>query len=232
MKGLFITGTDTGVGKTFVGIGLITAIKRAGISVSPMKPVETGCHLRDGRLIPPDTVRLLEASGVDEPLDIVNPYRFRQPLAPMVAAEIEGRRIQRKRILSIYRYLSMRYDMVVMEGAGGIMVPLNRGYLYLDLVKDLGIPLLIVSRATLGTINHSLLTIEVARRKGIEIIGVIINHAVQSKRGLAEKTNPEVIERLGEIDILGEIPYIKEHNPCIKKRLFNDITKRIINKYQ
>jgi dethiobiotin synthetase len=105
-KGLFITGTDTGVGKTYVGAGLIRAFTAMGYTVCPMKPVETGCTVRYGRLIPGDTRQLIRASGVNESVESINPYRFRHPLAPSVAAELEGVVIKKQKILSAYRSLS------------------------------------------------------------------------------------------------------------------------------
>lgn len=229
-KGIFITGTDTGVGKTFIGLGFIKAMKEMGYSVCPMKPVETGCGLRKGGLIPHDTLKLLNASGVNESIDIINPYRFRKPLAPMVAAELEGVKIQKKRIISSYQYLLNKYEKIIVEGAGGIAVPVYKRYLYLDLIKELNLPVIIVSRPTLGTINHTLLTIDIARREGIDIIGVIINYAEPYKKGIAERTNPDVIGRLGRVRILAEVPYVKNYDSYIK-RLFYDTAKKIIDMY-
>lgn len=240
-KGIFITGTDTGVGKTFVAAGLISAFKRMGFSVCPMKPLETGCRVKKGRLVPEDALKLIEASNTKESLEIINPYRFRFPLAPAVAAELEGRRIDKKKILSSYNYLSGKYDITLIEGAGGIMVPvypvrkkalssLSNGvykkYLFLDIVQELDIPLIIISRPTLGTINHTLLTIEAVRGRGIGVIGVIINYASKIKRGLAEKTNPDVIEKLGGVPVLGVVPYSEVNTPHLKK-IFYKIAKRI-----
>lgn len=206
-KGIFITGTDTGVGKTYVAVGLIEAFRKMGFYVCPMKPAETGCKIENGKLIPQDTFKIIEASGAKEPLEIINPYRFKFPLAPAVAAEIERRKIDKKKILSSYNYLSCKYDFTIVEGAGGIMVPLYKEYLFLDLVEELNIPLIIVSRPGLGTINHTLLTIEAVKSRGINIIGVVINYADNVKKGLAEKTNPEVIEELGGVPVLGVVPY-------------------------
>ncbi len=225
-KGIFITGTDTGVGKTFVAAGLITAFKRMGFSVCPMKPLETGCRVKNGRLVPEDALKLIEASNTKESLEIINPYRFRLPLAPAVAAELEGRRIDKKKILSSYNYLSGKYDITLIEGAGGIMVPVYKKYLFLDIVEELNIPLIIISRPTLGTINHTLLTIEAVRGRGIGVIGVIINYASKIKRGLAEKTNPDVIEKLGGVPALGIVPYSEVNTPHLKK-IFYKIAKRI-----
>jgi dethiobiotin synthetase len=207
IKGIFITGTDTGVGKTFVACGLINAMKEKGFSVCPMKPVESGCRTSKGKLVPSDTNKLIRAAGVTEPIDLINPYRLKHPLAPSVAADIEGVKIDRRKILSAHNRLSKKYDMTVVEGAGGIMVPVYKKYLFLDLAKDLNIPVVVVSRPGLGTINHTLLTIEALRNKGLYISGVIINYSEKNRKGLSEKTNPEVIEKLGGITVLGSVPY-------------------------
>ncbi len=206
-RGIFITGTDTGVGKTFVAAGILKVMKSRGMSVCPMKPVESGCRLVNGKLRPPDALQLLKISGVREDLDIINPYRLRHALAPSVAAEMEGVHIDKKKILDCYRKLSGRHDTVIVEGAGGLMVPVYRDYLFSDMIEDFGLPLVIVARSGLGTINHTLLTLEAARNRGIEVAGVVFNDSEQRRRGAAEKTSPEVVRRLGETAILGTIPY-------------------------
>lgn len=226
-QGLFITGTDTGIGKTVVAEGLIRAIKAKGLSVCPMKPVEAGCSLIKGELFPNDAVTLLKASGADETLDAVNPYRLRNPLAPSVAAEIEGVRIDRKKIISAHKRLSRKYDITIVEGAGGIMVPVYKKYLFLDLAEDLGLPLLIVSRPGIGTINHTLLTIEAARNKGLDVAGVVINYALKTRKGLSEETNPEVIEKLGNVPVLGTVPYVSGLNDRQIKDVFRRIAEKI-----
>ncbi len=227
-KGIFITGTDTGVGKTFVAEGLIKAVREKGLNVCPMKPVETGCRLRQGRLIPADTLRLIRASGVDEEIDLINPYRFNQPLAPSVAAEIEGMKINRKRIFSAYDRLSKKYDITIVEGAGGVMAPVFKKYLFLDLINDLKLPLVIVSRPGLGTINHTLLTIDAVKNKGLHILGVIINYSVNIKKGLTEKTNPEVIEKLGGSPVLGIVPYLRNPSDGRVQKILERIAAKIL----
>lgn len=225
-RGLFITGTDTGVGKTFVARGVLRALKEAGMRVCPLKPAESGCRSSKGVLVPRDAAALMRVAGIREPLDVINPYRFRQALAPAVAAELEHVRVSRKKILDAYRRLSLKYDMTVVEGAGGIMVPLSRNYLFIDLARDLGLPVIIVSRPGLGTINHTLLTVEALRTRGLEIAGVIINDAEGTRHGLSGRTNPGVIERLGAVRLLGIIPHLtslKSGSECflgIAKRLF------------
>jgi len=227
-KGIFITGTDTGVGKTFVAAGLIKAIRGKGVNVCPMKPVETGCKVYKGKLVPADTMKLINASGVNEPLYIINPYRFKQPLAPAVAAEIEGVTISKKKVFSDYKQLSKKYDVTIVEGSGGIMVPVYKKYLFVDLIKDLSLPVIIVSRPGLGTINHTLLTIEAVRSRGINIIGVIINHAALAGKDLSEESNPEIIERIGRVPVLGIIPYFKNSASLRSQSLFRSIAEKII----
>ena len=227
-KGIFITGTDTGVGKTFVAGGIIKAIKEFGFSVCPMKPVETGCRMKRGKCVPGDTLKLIKASGVHEDTYVINPYRFKQPLAPSVAAELENIPLRKGKILTSYNYLSNKYDFTVVEGAGGIMVPVYKNYLFLDLIKDLNVPLLVVAKPGLGTINHTVLTIQAAESRGIEIIGVIINYSTKIRKGLAEKTNPEIIERLGRTPVLGVVAYSGDTSQTRIKKMFREIVEKIM----
>jgi len=229
-KGIFITGTDTGVGKTFVATGLLKVLRGLGHDVCPMKPLETGCGFKKGELVPEDTLKLIKAAQVNEPLDLINPYRFRRPLAPAVAAEAEGRIISRKRIISSYRKLSNRHDLIIVEGAGGIMVPVQRKYLIIDLVKELNLPMLIIARPGLGTLNHTLLTLEAAKNRGIEIAGVIITCSSKIKYDASVQTNPEVIERLGGIPVLGIVPYFLNNDAYGYKKIFLKISQEILSR--
>jgi dethiobiotin synthetase len=207
IRGIFITGTDTGVGKTYVGVGLAAALREKGIDVGVMKPAETGCMLRKGVLAPRDTLKLIKAGGVDDPLDLVNPYRFREPLAPAIAAEREGKRIEIRRIAAAFRTLARKHTCMLVEGAGGIMVPLTTSYQYLDLARALNLPVLVVARPGLGTINHILLTVTALRSRGLRIAGIVINHRSKKRPGLAERTSPPAIERLSGFPIIGHIKY-------------------------
>ncbi len=211
IKGIFITGTDTGVGKTYVACGLAKTLREKGIDVGVMKPAETGCHMRAGRLVPRDALLLMKSASVRDSLSLVNPYRFRKPLAPAVAAECEGKTIDPAKISRSYHTLSNRHDFMIVEGAGGILVPLSGQYTYLDLAKKLGLPVLIVARPGLGTINHTLLTIAVLKACKIAIAGIVINYALEQKTGLAEKTSPAVIETISGIRIAGVIRH-GDHN--------------------
>ncbi|KPK29336.1 MAG: hypothetical protein AMK70_16050 [Nitrospira bacterium SG8_35_1] len=210
-KGIFITGTDTGVGKTFLAAALLRVMREKGLTVCPMKPVETGCISRRGKLIPADAMELIEAAGVNEELDRINPYRLKNPLAPAIAAEIEGVRIHRRKILSAYRRLSRKYELVIVEGAGGIMVPVYKKYLFLDLIRDLNIPVIVVARPGLGTVNHT----------------VVINASMKTRKGLPEKTNPGLIEQLGEVPVLGNAQYLDENDSVLDGE-FRTIADKIL----
>ncbi len=226
-KGIFITGTDTGIGKTFVGVGLIGAMKEKGLNVCPIKPVESGCRIRNGRLVPDDSMKLLKASGVGESIDLINPCRLRYPLAPSVARKIEGVRINKRKVLNAYHRLSKKYDLIIAEGAGGIMVPVYKKYFYIDLIKEFDLPLIIVARPGLGTINHSLLTIEAARKKDITIAGIVINYSENNKKGLSEKTNPDVIEQVGQVPVLASIPFFKRTGRN-HSQIFRNLADRVL----
>jgi dethiobiotin synthetase len=206
-RGIFITGTDTGVGKTYVAAGIAAVLRSHGVNVGVMKPAETGCRMRSGALIPADAIRLAKAAGAHDSLPLINPYRFRKPLAPSVAAELEGKNIRVSRLMHVYRTLLRRHDFMIIEGAGGIMVPLSHSYLYLDLATALGLPVLIVARPGLGTINHTLLTISALRERGLSIAGIVINYSDNRRPGLAEKTSPRVIEKISRVPVLGIVQY-------------------------
>jgi dethiobiotin synthetase len=207
-KGLFITGTDTGVGKTIVAAGLAASLANSGMDIGVMKPIETGFSLRSS-----DAVFLKKIAGVKDSLDSICPYRLKHPLSPFTAAQIENVSIGLERIARAYEVLLQNHQALLVEGAGGLLVPITREKMMADLALYLKLPILIISRTGLGTINHTLLSVEVARQRGIEVAGVIFNH-LGPRRGLAERTNPSVIRHFIDVPILGEIPYA----PFLKKR--------------
>jgi dethiobiotin synthetase len=212
-RGIFITGTDTGVGKTYVAAGIAAELRRRRVAVGVMKPAETGCPRRNNRMVPRDAIRLMKAAGVRDPLSLVNPYRFQKPLAPSVAADLAGKKIDPDKIITAYKKLSRRHEFMIIEGAGGIMVPLSENYLFLELARELGLPVMVVARPVLGAINHTLLTISALRERGTVIAGVVINYAEGRKGGLAAKTSPGVIESISGTGILGIVPHgSKEFN--------------------
>jgi len=200
-NGLFITGTDTGVGKTIVAATLARILKLRGVNVGVMKPVTSGCAERNGELISEDAELLAWAAGVDY-TDDVAPYCLRQPISPVEAAQLDGVRIDFSHIAASYRRLTAQYEFVIVEGAGGLMVPLNGGLLIADLVKQLDLPLLVVARPNLGTINHSVLTCFAAGQMDIEVKGVMVNR-FPTNPGLAEKGASHQIGSLCGAPILG-----------------------------
>jgi dethiobiotin synthetase len=216
MNGLFVTATDTGVGKTWVACALARAAARRGLRVAVMKPCETG----DGD----DGARLLDAAG--RPLDatLARPYQFHLPASPEVAARAEGVVVDVARIEAAFARLTRDADFTLVEGAGGLLVPLAPGVLMADLAARLRLPLLIVARASLGTVNHALLTIEAARARNLPIAGVVMSRAVDTA-GLEEPTNPEAIAAYGRVPILGLFPHGRDAD-AIADRVLDQIQPR------
>ena len=206
-KGLFITGTDTGVGKTLVSIGLITLFKEMGMRVGVMKPVESGCQRKNGGLIPEDTVLLKNAAESQDDPEIINPYALEAPLAPALAAEMEGVEIRLEVIQRAFEILASRHDLVIVEGAGGFLVPIFGDFFMADLAKKLNLPILLVTEAKLGIINHTLLTLSNARERGIPVLGIVMNQTSE-QQGLPETLNPDALKRWAKAPFLGALPFI------------------------
>ena len=207
---LFITGTDTGVGKTVVTALLASCLARRGISVGVMKPVATGGEELGGALRSPDALFFKEKLALDEPLELINPVCFREPLAPSVAARREGREVDLAQLDEAYASLKRRHDALLIEGIGGLLVPLKGRFSVADLILRWELPLLIVARPGLGTINHTALTISHARSQGLRVAGFIVNASRPLQGDRAEATNPACIEELCDVRCWGSIPYSDE----------------------
>lgn len=207
-SGIFVIGTDTGVGKTVVAAGLALALRERGIKVGVMKPVATGCTGTDKRMISHDAVFLLEAAENEFP-SLTNPSRFRNPLAPNVASVLEEKAVNLNRIRRAFIELQRYYDFIIVEAIGGLMVPITGEYYVTHLIREFRLPILIVSRATLGTINHTLLTVDAALIRGFDIKGIIFNRIPSVNFSMAEMTNPKVIHDLTGIPILGSLPEVE-----------------------
>jgi dethiobiotin synthetase len=208
--GVFITGTDTNVGKTWVAAGLTAALRQRGVKAVYFKPVQSGCPQVEGRLIPTDARLARTLAGLAEPLEVLTPICLRLPLAPGVAAAQAGVEVDPGRIAAGFQDLAARYEFLVVEGAGGLYVPLiGTHFLVLDLIRWLNLPLAVVAKSGLGTINHTVLTVKAAQVAGIEVAGVILNRYPQ-KPGLAAETNPGVIAALTGVDILGRLPEVAD----------------------
>lgn len=204
-RGIFITGTDTGVGKTIVAAVLARLLRMRGVSVGVMKPVTSGCREEAGRLVSDDALLLCQAAGVDCSADVA-PYLLREPLAPAEAAKLAGAAIDFGRIQASFETLAACHDFVIVEGAGGLMVPLAGGLLVADLARQLGLSLLVVARPGLGTINHTVLTCFAAGQMELKVAGVIINNFPASP-DLAERSAPHHIGSLCGAAVLGIWPH-------------------------
>ena len=204
---LFVTATDTEVGKTAVASALAVLLRRRGWNVGVMKPIASGCDEAAGGLVSADGLCLAKAAGVDDPHELICPIRLRHPLAPMAAAELEGRTLDLSAIRSAVAELAARHDSLIVEGIGGIMVPITADWTVLDLAAELAAPVLVVARAGLGTINHSLLTVEALRSRGLGVAAVLLNSPAPSTGGLAEETNADVIARTSGAPVIGPLAH-------------------------
>jgi dethiobiotin synthetase len=198
--GIFITGTDTGVGKTYVTAALLVELRSRGIRAAAFKPIACG---KGGRQ---DAEVYATIMKHEKPLDVINPICLRHPLAPTVAARLEHRRIDLRRIRECYRQLICTYSIVLVEGAGGLLVPIRDNYFVADLARSLKLPLLVVARLGLGTINHSLLTVRQARANRLTVRGMILNDTVGGERDQAARTNIKTVPELCNAPLLGVMP--------------------------
>jgi dethiobiotin synthetase len=208
-KGFFITGTDTGVGKTLIAGAFITTVQFLGKRVCGMKPVESGCSGQGEVLIPYDGMFLKQVSHADEPLALVTPCCLESPLAPLAAAEVDRRDLDISGIGRAFSELSARYEALVVEGIGGLMVPIAKDYYVLDLAKEMGLPLVVVARPGLGTINHIMLTVHCALKAGLTVAGIVINYTQPPENSLAEETNPKLLSQISPVPIIGIFPYLR-----------------------
>lgn len=174
-RGLFVTGTDTGVGKTRISAILAHLLKQRGLVVRPRKPVESGCLRGEGGLIPADAATLQAAAGSDELLAQICPYRFESALSPERAAALADKHLTLNDVTAVCRQGVAESDFLLVEGAGGFYSPLASGVLNADLAVALALPVLLVASDRLGAINQTLLTVEAIKRRGLSLAGVILN---------------------------------------------------------
>ena len=201
-KGLFIVGTDTGVGKTVITAALAMALRSKGVDVGVMKPVSTGCKR------PLDALFLKKAAQVDDPLDWINPVHLIPPLAPWVASRLTDRKISLRKIRQAYRQLQAKHSFLLVEGTGGLLVPITSSFTILDLAKEFGLPVVVVARAGLGTLNHTGLTLKALREAKLEVAGVFMNgFPPLKKQTIAERTNPGVIKYIYKVGWIMKVPW-------------------------
>ena len=211
-QGLFITGTDTGVGKTVVTAAILAYSRLQGKKTGVMKPIETGVDSRCSSSANSDALFLMECGGIDDALAEVCPVRLNPAASPFQAALIENRPVQPEMILSAYRTLSKKYDWMLVEGVGGVRVPLTQDYEVVDLMRDLDLPAVVVARYQLGTLNHTLMTLDTLKKNGIAVKGVVFNQTVPESPDAIEQDQPRLIEELSGAKVLGEFPHIDNLN--------------------
>lgn len=228
MPGLFIVGTDTGVGKTIVTAGLAAYLRQRGFDCGVMKPVESG-----GMSGAPDSdsAYLKKISGSKDDIDLINTYAFEAPLAPGVAAQLEGVKISFDHIKERYRRLELLHPFVLVEGAGGLLVPLGKDKTLLDLIRYLELPVLLVARLGLGTVNHTLLSLECLSRNEIPVAGIVLN-TTSLEPDLSTKYNRMTISEWTSIWIWGTLRYLKrKKNPAEIARAVGEDLGRAFEQY-
>jgi len=205
-RGFFITGTDTGVGKTVLTAALAIVLRQRGRDVGVFKPVASGCVRRREGLVSEDAEFLAKAAEAAEPLEDISPVRFEERLAPTVAAARMGAEVDLAPVWEVWRRLRGAHDILLVEGIGGILCPVTRTMSVADLAKEFALPLLVVARSGLGSINHTALAVEAARSRGLVVAGVVINRYNHESPDLAEMTSPDEIRRVTGVEVLGLVP--------------------------
>jgi dethiobiotin synthetase len=202
IRAAMVTGTDTGVGKTVAAASIAWALASAGYAVGVFKPAQTG--VADDQ--PGDADFVLRALGSDQLPPSAYGYRFREPAAPLVAAQAQGESVDIARIREAYDQLRRTCDVVLVEGSGGLLVPLAEAYSMADLARELTLPLILAARPGLGTLNHTLLTLEAARARGLQVLGVVLC-GWREPADLVTMTNPPLLCALGNTNLLGVLPW-------------------------
>ena len=210
--GIFITGTDTEVGKTVVTAGILRYLRNAGIDAVPMKPASTGGEPGPKGLEAPDLLLQLAAAGLTPPPEErawMAPYVYEPACSPHLAGRMAGRYPEMPHIVDCLNALTQRHDVVVVEGAGGIYVPLDEDVTMLDLMRTLGFPVILVARRGLGTINHTLLSLETLRRADLEVAGVVLNECDGVEEDFIRKDNAATIARFAHAPLIGNVGNIQ-----------------------
>jgi len=206
-RGLFVTGTDTGIGKTVVSAALMIRLRSLG-PLRYWKPIQTGVEQDD------DTATVASLAGCSPSELLTSGVRLRHPVSPHLAARLHGTVIDLPPIEDTFNEVA-RFSRLIVEGAGGVLVPVNDIQLMTDLMARLDLPAVIVARSTLGTINHTLLTISALREANIPLAGVVINRYPADSASVAEETNPRAIERWGKLPVLTIVPDEKFEPPTL-----------------
>ena len=224
MAGIFIIGTDTNVGKTMIAAAFAWLIRRKGIDVGVMKPFAAAQKVFSKRYKSIDTATLAKAACVHDADEEINPFFYQVPAAPIMAARIANQSTPSiSAAVKAFNRLASRHEFMIVEGIGGIMVPLTREAYVADLARALKLPTIIVARATLGTLNHIILTIQICRCYGLNVQGIIVN-GMPERRGIVQKYLVPTMEELTDVQVLCVIPRIKN---ITYKTLGSFIEKRV-----
>jgi dethiobiotin synthetase len=232
MKGVFITGTDTEIGKTTVAASLASLLRLSGWNVGVMKPFATGTRVFSIKYKSKDSALLARAAQVNDPDKEINPFFYSVPTAPFTAAKIMSEKEPSlEDALRICQKLAAKHNFMIVEGIGGIMVPLTKEKCVLHFAKSLGLPTIIVAGSELGTINHTLLTVKICNDFGLNLLGIIIN-GMPAKVSLLKKQTVETIRELSKVRILSVIPYIRKNTEKNLCRILGndlDVNKILVN---
>ena len=215
IPGLLVTGTDTAVGKTVIAGAIASWMRRRGLNVAVCKPCGSGSvHRREG-LVSEDAEFLAQCAESRHPLDLICPQRYAEPLAPAVAAERARQPLDWPTIDRSIQQMCIGSHVMIVEGIGGIMVPMDGQFTMLNVAAWLGLPAVVVARAGLGTINHTLLTLAALREAQVPIAGIVVNRYPAENATVAEETNPAVLERFGGVPVLCVVPDDVVRGPTI-----------------
>ncbi len=206
-RGLFITATDTGVGKTMVAGGIARLLTDEGLQVGVFKPIASGCNRGPYGLVSADAEFLALCIDNADPTTIINPVTYETPAAPIVCEQREDRPVDFEAVASIYKSLCQRKDIIIVEGIGGVRVPVSEGVDVLTLMREFALPVVVIARPNLGTINHTLLTVDAIRAAGLYVAGIVINGFNTATAGVAEETVAEVLRKWTQASILAVVPH-------------------------
>lgn len=209
MKGFFITGTDTEIGKTLTTGLMAKYFIEEGIDVFPYKPVQSGAIRKDDRLVAPDT-EFYEKVTNRHFGNEANTYVLETPSSPHLAARIDGVSIKLEPIVEQVKNLRNAHELLLVEGAGGLIVPLNEEETILDLINEVSLPVILVARAGLGTINHTVLSVMALKQRNIHIAGIVLNQTSPDELEEIERDNKRMIEKLTGVSVIGLIPYMSQ----------------------
>ena len=223
MKAYFITGTDTGVGKTSITSGLAGFMHKRGVNVGVMKPIATGYPQKTG-FKSSDVTKLVEATSIKDPEELINPIFLPLPTSPYDATKLLESSVDMPLIFEQFKKLLAMHDILLVEGIGGIMTPITKNFFVADMIKGMDIETIIVTRATIGTLNHTTMTCKMCKDYGIKIRGLVINN-FDEKGTPAEKNAPKTLYELTNVPILGTVPFIKDLNKT--EKMIEHVSKNI-----